>query len=104
RTARGKGLAEPIVVFRHALRNAMVPVVTQFGTQLGILAAGAVIVENIFAWPGVGQLGLDAIQERDYPVVEAFVLYAGVLFVVINLLVDLSYVLIDPRVRLGARS
>lgn len=104
RTARGKGVAEPLVVLRHALRNAMVPVVTQFGTQLGALAAGAVIVENIFAWPGVGQLGLSAIQERDYPVVEAFVLYAGALFVVINLLVDLSYVIIDPRVRLGARS
>ena len=104
RTARGKGLAEPLVVVRHALRNAMVPVVTQFGTQLGILAAGSVIVENIFAWPGVGQLGLEAIQERDEPVLQAFVLYAGVAFVAINLLVDLSYVVIDPRVRLGAKS
>jgi ABC-type dipeptide/oligopeptide/nickel transport system permease component len=104
RTARGKGVSEALVVLRHALRNALIPVVTQFGTQIGILAAGAVIVENIFAWPGVGQLGLTAIQERDYPVVEAFVLYAGFLFVIINLLVDLSYVVIDPRVRLGARS
>lgn len=104
RTARGKGLAEPLVVLRHALRNAMVPVVTQFGTQVGILAAGAVIVENIFAWPGVGQFGLEGIQERDDPVVQAFVLYAGVLFVFINLVVDLSYVVIDPRVRLGAKS
>ncbi len=103
RTARAKGLAERVVVGRHALRNGLIPVITAFGTSLGHLMAGAVIVESIFAWPGVGKLALDAILERDYPVIQAFVLYTGLLFVLVNLAVDVSYVLLDPRVRLTAR-
>ena len=102
RTARAKGLRERVVVRRHALRAALVPVVTAFGTSLGHLAAGTVIVETIFAWPGVGKLALDSILERDYPVIEAFVVYTGITFVAISLAVDLSYVLLDPRVRIGA--
>ncbi len=103
RTARAKGLVERVVVERHALRNGLIPVVTASGTSLGHLMAGAVIVESIFAWPGVGKMALDAILERDYPVIQAFVLYTGVLFVLINLAVDISYALLDPRVRIHAR-
>lgn len=103
RTARAKGLSGAVVLTRHALRNALLPVVTAFGTVLGHLLAGAVVVETIFVWPGVGRLSLDAILERDYPLIQGFVLYAGAAFVAVNLLVDLSYGFIDPRVRLGAR-
>lgn len=102
RTARAKGLRRWSVVRRHALRNALVPIVTAFGTSLGHLAAGAVIVETIFAWPGIGKLAVDSILERDYPVIQAFVLYTGAIFLGLNTLVDLSYRLLDPRVRLGA--
>lgn len=102
RTARAKGLGELAVVGRHALRNGLIPVVTAFGTSLGHLLAGAVVIESIFVWPGIGKLGLDAILERDYPMIQAFVLYAGLGFLLINLLVDLSYALVDPRVRLGS--
>ena len=102
RTARSKGLRRWRVIRRHALRNALVPLVTAFGTSLGHLAAGTVIVETIFAWPGVGKLAVDSILERDYPVIEAFVLYTGIIFAVLNTLIDMSYSLLDPRVRLGA--
>lgn len=99
RTARSKGLTGWRVVGHHALRNACIPVVTAFGTSLGYLVSGAVIVETIFIWPGVGKLAVDAILQRDYPMIEGFTLYAGVAFVLINLLVDLSYGVFDPRVR-----
>ena len=102
RTAHAKGLRRWRVIRRHALRNALVPLVTAFGTSLGHLAAGTVIVETIFAWPGVGKLAVDSILERDYPVIEAFVLYTGIIFAVLNTLIDMSYSLLDPRVRLGA--
>lgn len=101
RTARVKGVAGWRVVTRHALRNAMVPVVTAFGLSIGHLLAGTVIVESIFAWPGLGRLTLQAIENRDYPLVQGVVLYAGVLFVLVNLVVDLSYGIMDPRVRVG---
>lgn len=101
RTARAKGVRRRAVIRRHALRPALLPIVTAFGTSVGHLAAGAVIVETVFAWPGVGKLAVDAILARDYPVVEGFVLYAGLLFVGVNLVIDLSYSLLDPRVRLG---
>ncbi|HET7488148.1 MAG TPA: nickel ABC transporter permease [Acidimicrobiales bacterium] len=101
RTARSKGLGGWRVVGHHALRNAAIPVVTAFGTSLGYLISGAVIVETIFLWPGVGKLAVDAILQRDYPMIEGFTLYAGVAFVVINLFVDLSYGAFDPRVRIG---
>ena len=102
RTAFAKGLAGWAVVLKHALRNSALPLVTAFGTSLGILLAGAVVVETVFAWPGMGSFSVQAILERDYPAIQAVVLYAGLVFAVVNLLVDLSYVLIDPRVGAGA--
>ena len=100
RTARAKGVGGWRVVGHQALRNACIPLVTAFGTSLGHLVSGAVIIETIFLWPGVGKLAVDAILQRDYPMIQGFTLYAGVAFVAINLVVDLSYGAFDPRVRL----
>ena len=100
RTARAKGLSQGQVIGRHALRNALIPVVTLTGGLFGFLLSGAVVVETVFAWPGIGRLIIDAIAFRDYPVIQGFVLFTGTLFVLINLLVDLSYVWLDPRIRL----
>lgn len=102
-TARAKGLREASVVQRHVLRNALIPVVTAFGISIGHLVAGAVIIETIFAWPGLGKLAVDAILQRDYPIIQGFVLYTGLAFILINFVVDLSYAAIDPRVRMGGR-
>lgn len=99
--ARAKGLTERIIVLRHALRNALIPFVTVFGLSVAHVLTGAVVVETIFAWPGVGKLVVDAILTRDFPVVQAFVLLAATFFVLANLLVDLSYLVLDPRIRLG---
>jgi peptide/nickel transport system permease protein len=99
RTARAKGLAERVVIFKHALRNALIPVVTVVGLEFGTLLSGAVITETIFAWPGLGQLLVGSILARDYPVVQGAVLLVAITFVFINLLVDLLYAAIDPRVR-----
>lgn len=99
RTARAKGLARRVVLFRHALRNALIPVVTITGLQFGFLLGGAVITEMIFAWPGIGRLVVQAIQQRDFPIVQGVVLLTAFIFVMINLLVDLTYVALDPRVR-----
>ncbi|WP_243030657.1 nickel ABC transporter permease [Thermus altitudinis] len=99
RTARAKGLAERVVVFKHALRNALIPVVTVAGLEFGSLLAGAVITETIFAWPGLGQLLVGSILARDYPVVQGAVLLVATTFILVNLLVDLLYAWIDPRVR-----
>lgn len=99
RTARAKGLTEWRTVVGHGLRNALVPLLTAFSISLGHLLAGAVIVESIFVWPGVGKLALDAILDRDYPMIQGFVLYAGAIFAAINLLVDLAYGVIDPRIK-----
>lgn len=100
RTARAKGLAESAVILRHGLRNATLPVVTVLGLQLGALLGGAVITETIFAWPGIGQLTVEAIQRRDYPVVQACVLVISLAYVLVNTLTDLLYAWLDPRVRL----
>lgn len=99
--ARSKGLKERIVVLKHALRNALIPFVTVFGISLAHLVSGAVVIETIFSWPGIGKLIVDAILTRDYFIVQAFVLISATAFVLINLLVDLSYVVIDPRIRIG---
>ncbi len=99
-TARAKGVLEQGVIFNHALRNALIPFVTVLGLSFAHLLGGAVVVETIFAWPGVGELVVDAILTRDFPIVQAFVLLAAALFVLANLLVDLSYRLLDPRIRL----
>ncbi|MDQ3897587.1 MAG: ABC transporter permease [Actinomycetota bacterium] len=101
RTARSKGAREVLVLRRHALRNSLVPVVTAFGTSLGHLLAGTVVIETIFAWPGLGTLTLDAIRHRDYPMLQAFILFSGFVVIAINLIVDVSYAAIDPRIRPG---
>lgn len=101
RTAHSKGLTKLRVVVGHGLRNATIPVITVAGTILGHLLTGAVIAEVIFAWPGLGRLALDALLQRDLPLIQALILLAGIGFITINLLVDLSYAAIDPRVRLG---
>jgi peptide/nickel transport system permease protein len=100
RTARSKGLSRPAILLRHALRNALLPVVTVAGIQLGALLAGAIVTEKIFARPGIGTLLLDAIFVRDWKVVQGVVLVVAVSYVVVNLLVDLVYAALDPRVRL----
>jgi peptide/nickel transport system permease protein len=99
RTARAKGLTERRTVFRHAFRNALIPITTVLGLQVGDLLAGAVVTETVFAWPGVGTLVLDAIMRRDYPVVQAAIILLAVVYAVLNLLVDLLYGVLDPRVR-----
>lgn len=101
RTARAKGLSEWAILWRHSLRNALLPVVTLVGLQIGAILGGSVIVETVFSWPGVGRLTVEAIQSRDYPLVQGCVLLIAVVYVVINLLTDLVYGLIDPRIRLS---
>jgi peptide/nickel transport system permease protein len=98
RTARAKGLDERTVVWRHALKNALIPVVTILGLQIGSLVGGVVVTETVFAWPGVGRLIVQAITSRDFPLVQASVLFLSTLFVTINIVVDLTYALIDPRI------
>ena len=99
RTARSKGLLERVIIVKHALRNALIPVVTIMGSQLSFLLGGLVIIEVVFSLPGVGTMGFEAIQVRDYPVVQGVVLFTALLFIGTNLLVDLSYAVIDPRIR-----
>ncbi|MBA2449573.1 MAG: ABC transporter permease [Chloroflexi bacterium] len=99
RAARARGLAEPSVVLGHALRNALLPVVTFAGLAFGRMLGGAAIVETVFAWPGLGRLVVEAAFDRDYPVVQGFVLLSGAVFVTLNLSVDLMYRTLDPRVR-----
>ena len=101
RTARAKGVIERRVVFRHAMRNAMLPLVTVIGLQFGALLGGAVLTESVFGLPGVGKFLVDSIFARDYPVVQCFTLTIAMIFVVVNLLVDISYAYLDPRVRLS---
>jgi len=99
RTARAKGLVPWRVVFKHALRNAMLPTVTVIGLQTGLLLGGAIITETIFSWPGVGQIAYESVSGRDYAMIQGVVLYGAALFVLINLLVDVLYAVLDPRVR-----
>ncbi len=98
RTARAKGVPEVSVVGHHALRNTLIPVVTVIGLQMGYLLGGAVVVETVFAWPGIGRLTVQAIAARDFPVVQATVLILAVTFVIVNLLTDIAYGLLDPRI------
>lgn len=101
RTARAKGLPEGRVVWRHAMRNAWLPIITLLGLQLGALLGGAVITETVFSWPGIGSLLVESIQKRDYPVVQGCVLLISLAYVVVNTATDLLYAAIDPRIRLG---
>jgi len=102
RTARSKGLQERVVIGRHAFRNAFIPILTVVGLELGGLLGGAVVTETVFAWPGVGKLTADAITARDYQVTQGVVLLLGTVFVLLNLLVDLAYAALDPRIRYGS--
>jgi peptide/nickel transport system permease protein len=99
RAARAKGQRERVVVIHHALRNALLPVLTFLGLQFGALLGGAVITEMVFSWPGLGRLLMDGILRRDYPVVQATVIVVAFIYVLVNLAVDLTYHLVDPRLR-----
>jgi peptide/nickel transport system permease protein len=101
RTARSKGLSPSVVTFRHTVRNALVPILTITGIQLATILGGVIVVEVVFAWPGLGRLVYNAVAARDYPVIQGAVLLIAVLFLLINLIVDLLYAVIDPRIRLS---
>jgi peptide/nickel transport system permease protein len=103
RTARAKGLSERKVVFKHALRNAILPIITVAGIQFGNLISGALLVESVFNWPGMGRLAFDAVLRRDYPTLLGILFFAALMVVVVNLLTDLSYRFADPRIRTGGR-
>jgi peptide/nickel transport system permease protein len=100
RTAYAKGVSDVAVVYRHALRNAAIPVITVTGLSLGFMLSGTIIIETVFAWPGLGRLIVQAVPARDFPVIQAAVFLFAVVFVAINLLVDVLYTVADPRVRL----
>jgi peptide/nickel transport system permease protein len=99
RTARAKGLAEKLVVSRHAFKNALIPIITVIGVQVGYLLGGAVVTEQVFTLPGIGRLVLNAVYERDYPLVQGTILFIALLFMLSNLIVDLLYAYLDPRIR-----
>ena len=99
RTARAKGVRETVVVIKHTLRNAMIPVVTMMGLQFGFLLGGSILVEKVFNWPGLGRLLVDAVEMRDYPVIQAEVLLFSLEFILINLVVDVLYTVINPTIR-----
>ena len=99
RTARAKGLAERIVLYNHALRNALIPVVTVLGLQFGNVLSGAILVETVFNWPGLGRLAFDSVLRRDYPTILGLLLFSSIVVVAMNLLTDLCYRLIDPRIK-----
>ena len=103
RTARAKGAPQSTVLAAHALRNSLIPILTVIGLSLGHLLGGALIVEYVFAWPGMGELAISAIQARDYPLIQGFVLFAGAVYVLVNFSVDLGYAWLDPRIRVGGR-
>jgi len=100
RTARAKGLSESAVLFRHAFRNALIPILTILGLQFGTLLAGTIVTESVFSWPGIGRLSVQAIEARDYPLLQGCILLIAVSYVFVNLLTDFVYALVDPRVRL----
>lgn len=99
RTARAKGLPEWKVILKHALRNSLVSVITMIGLQMAALIGGAVVTETVFAWPGVGRLAIQAVYNRDYPLVQATVMVMAVMVVLINLTIDILYAVIDPRIK-----
>ena len=99
RTERAKGLSERMVIYKHAVRNAMVPVVTVIGLNVGLLLAGAILTETVFSWPGIGRLVVNAVYERDYPLVVGCILVFAIVFVIVNLITDILYTRIDPRIQ-----
>ena len=103
RTAKAKGLKKRVVIGRHALKNAILPVITVVGFNTGFLLSGSIVIEEVFALPGLGRLALYAIYQRDYPLIQGIVLVIATIFVLVNLLTDLIYALVDPRIRLDER-
>jgi peptide/nickel transport system permease protein len=101
RTARAKGVRQPAVILRHALKNALIPILTVIGLQFGALLGGAILTERTFAWPGLGTLLVNAISSRDYPVIQGIVLMFALLFAFVNLVVDVLYAYVDPRIHYG---
>jgi peptide/nickel transport system permease protein len=99
RTARAKGLKENIVVYRHALKNAFIPIITSVGTEFALLLGGAILTETVFAWPGIGRYIVGAVSSRDYPVVQGSIIFIAFLVCFVNLIVDILYAFIDPRIR-----
>jgi ABC-type dipeptide/oligopeptide/nickel transport system permease component len=99
RTARAKGLPERTVLYRHALRNALIPIVTLVGLQFGALLAGAIVTETIFSWPGVGRLTITAISNRDYALVQGCILAVGLTYILVNVATDILYAVLNPRIR-----
>jgi ABC-type dipeptide/oligopeptide/nickel transport system permease component len=99
RTARAKGLPERTVLYRHALRNALIPIVTLVGLQFGALLAGAIVTETIFSWPGVGRLTISAISNRDYALVQGCILAVGLTYILVNVATDILYAVLNPRIR-----
>ena len=99
RTARAKGLSERTVVYKHALHNAMIPVITLVGLQFGALLAGAIVTETIFSWPGIGRLTVSAISNRDYALLQGCILAVGLTYVLVNLATDVLYLVVNPRIR-----
>ncbi|MEM4234527.1 MAG: ABC transporter permease [Candidatus Methanomethylicaceae archaeon] len=100
RTARSKGVTERLILVRHGLKNAMIPVITMMGIQFGNILTGAFIIETVFAWPGIGRLGVNSLFERDFPVIQGVIILSSAVFVLSNLLVDVLYSVLDPRIRL----
>ncbi len=98
-TARSKGLKERVVIVKHALKNALIPIITVVGLQFGLLLGGAVLTETVFAWPGIGRLIVDSILARDYPMIQGTILVFGLLYILVNLVVDLLYAYVDPRIK-----
>jgi ABC-type dipeptide/oligopeptide/nickel transport system permease component len=101
RTARAKGVSDKVVTYKHALRNALLPLVTLTGLNFGFLLAGAVLTETVFAWPGLGRLMYDSIYTRDYPVLMGMFIVISVMVIVVNLITDIFYSILDPRIRIG---
>ena len=104
RYARSKGLKERVVIWGHALKNAMIPVITVIGGEIGGLVDGAVVTESIFSWPGVGRLAVNSISKRDYPMIQGITLMLCISYLVINLLIDIIYAWVDPRIRLDKKA
>ncbi|MCK5766926.1 MAG: ABC transporter permease, partial [Candidatus Atribacteria bacterium] len=100
RTERAKGLSERVVIYKHAVRNALIPVVTVIGLNFGLLLAGAILTETVFSWPGIGRYVVKAVGMRDYPAVQGCIMFFAFMFVIVNLITDLLYVYIDPRIKI----
>jgi len=99
RTERAKGLPERMVIYKHALKNALIPIITVIGMEFGLLLGGAILTETVFAWPGLGRYTVDAVYARDYPAIQGSVLFIAFIFVVVNLITDVLYAYINPRIR-----